>query len=180
MSSPHDDGPAPPSLLLAPIDHLPDLDAACPSTGGRTRSNRDALAGFAASARSWDQLPVPLSAPVTCALWIVLIASGGVGAWLIAVLSGAAPCGVFVCAVATLGGHPGLVLVLAGSCVVTLLGAAAVTSGLTRAGAPQLAMIAVAAVAGIVSLLGVAAVLLLVALAMALALSVLAHFVDRS
>lgn len=175
MTRPHNDGPAPPSLLLPPIDHLPNVDPA-----DRGQPNQDVLEGFATSVRPWGRLPVPLTASVTCALWIVLVASGGVGGWLIAVLSGAAPCEGLFCTLATLGGHPGLLLALAGSCVVPLLGAATVTRGLTQANAPQLAVIAAAAVAGIVSLLGVAAILLLVTLAMALARSLLVLSADRA
>jgi hypothetical protein len=183
MSSPHNNGAAPTGQLLPPIDHLPDLgprDLGSAGLGpaGKTQSNPDVLAGFAASARPWDQLPVPLSAPVTRALWIVLIASGGIAGWLIAVLSDAAPCRGFACAVATLGGRPVSLLVLAGSCVLALLGAAVVTRGLTQAGAAQLAVIAVAAIAGIVSLLGVAALLVLVALGIRLVWTVLTLFVD--
>ncbi|WP_028922034.1 hypothetical protein [Pseudonocardia acaciae] len=169
MTSPHDRS-APPSLLEPPIDRLP----------GVVPDDDDVLEDFAASARPWSHLPVPLSAPVTFALWMVVIASGGFSGWLVAVLSGAAPCEGFPCAVATLGGHPGLLLALAGSGAVLLMGVATVTRGLTRAGAPQLAVIVVATVAGIASLLGVAALLLVVALGMGLVGALFVFLVDRT
>jgi hypothetical protein len=172
MSIPPLDRPVPRRSLsdVAPIDHLPG-PAARPS-------EPDALSAFAATTTPWGRVQVPLSVSVTCALWVVLVATGALSAWLIAVLAGSAPCGGLVCSIATLG-NPGLLLVLAGSCVTTLLGAATVTRCLTRAGAPELAAVIVAAIAGTVSLLGVVAVLALAAAAIALAVSVLAVIADR-
>jgi hypothetical protein len=157
-------------LLSEPIDRLP---------GPSPRpAEPDALGAFTARTKRWGRVQVPLSPPVTCALWIILLATGALSAWLIAVLAGRAPCGGLVCSIATLG-NPGLLLVLAGSCVTTLLGTAAVTRCLTRAGAPELAAVIVAAIAGTVSLLGVVAVLILTAMVIALAVSVLALIADR-
>jgi hypothetical protein len=170
MSGPPLDRPVPRHLELPPIDRLPGLSL--------RPSETDALGEFVATMRPWGRVQVPLSIAVTCALWIVLIASGALSAWLIAVLTGRAPCGGLVCSIATLG-NPGLLLILAGSGAATLLGAATVTRGLTRAGAPELAAIVVAAIAGTVSLLGVVAVLVLTAMVIALAVSVLALIADR-
>jgi hypothetical protein len=155
---------------LPPLDHLP----------GRTPRGPqpDALGAFTARTTPWGRVQVPLSVPVTCVLWVVLVATGALSAWLIAVLAGGAPCSGPVCSIATLG-NPGLLLVLAGSCVTTLLGAATITRCLTRAGAPELAAIIVAAVAGSVSLLGVVAVLVLATGVIALAVSALALIADR-
>jgi hypothetical protein len=155
---------------LPPIDHLP-------GTPPRA-TGPNALAAFTARTKPWGRVQVPLSVPVTCALWVILVATGALSAWLIAVLAGGAPCGGFVCSIATLG-NPGVLLVLAGSCVTTLLGAATVTRCLTRAGAPELAAVIVAAIAGTASLLGVVAVLVLAVGTIALAVGVLALVADR-
>jgi hypothetical protein len=155
---------------LPPIDRLPGPPP--------RRWKPDALGEFVATTRPWGRVQVPLSAPVTCALWSILVANGALSASLIAVLAGRAPCSSLVCSIATLG-NPGLLLVLAGSCVATLLGAATLMRGLTRAGALELAAVIVAAVAGIVALLGVVALLGLAAAAVALVVSVLAQLVDR-
>ena len=110
------------------------------------------------------QLPIA----ATCTFWLTALLSGGVGAWLVAVLTGNAPCSGLVCSIATVGNHPRLLLGLAAFCAVTLLGLAFVTRGLTRAGGPELALMIVAAVAGTGSLLGVVA-LVVVTLAVGLA-----------
>jgi hypothetical protein len=165
--------PAGPRRLLpqlAPIDHLPG--------SSRRHSEPDALGAFTARTKRWGRVQVPLSPPVTCALWVLLVTTGALSGWLIAVLAGGAACSGVVCSVATLG-NPDLLLILAGSCATTLLGAAAVTSCLTRAGAPELAAIIVAAIAGTVSLLGIVAVLVITAAVIALAVCLLAHIADR-
>lgn len=150
---------------LPPLDHLPGREP-------------DALGAFAARTTPWGRVQVPLSVPVTCALWVVLVATGALSAWLIAVLTGGASCSGLVCSVATLG-NPGLLLVLSGSCATTLLVAATITRWLTRAGAPELAAVVVAAVAGTASLLGVVAVLVLAAGVIGLVVFVLALVADR-
>jgi hypothetical protein len=164
-------GPTLPHYLrLPPIDRLSDPH--------RRPSEHDALRAFVARSRPWGRVRVPLSLPVTCALWVVLVATGALSGWLSTLLAGRAACQGLVCSIATLG-NPGLLLVLAGSCAATLLATATVTRGLTRAGAPELAAIIVAAVAGIASLLGVVAVLALAAMALGLAVSVLVVVADR-
>lgn len=162
----------PRSLLseLSPIDELPGSSA--------QPTEPDALSAFVATTRPWGRVQVPLSVSVTCALWIILVATGTLSAWLTAVLTGHAACSGPVCAIATLG-NPRLVLILAGACVATLLVAATVTGCLTRAGAPELGAVIVAAIAGTISLLGIVAVLVLAAAAIAMALSVLVVIADR-
>jgi hypothetical protein len=142
-----------PSLHLPPITQL--------TVSGAHRPQSGTLPEFVARTRSWERNAVALSTPVTCAFWLVAFLSGGVGAWLIAVLTDNAPCSGLVCTIATVGNHPRLLLVLSTFCVTTLLGLSMVTHGLTRAGGPELALMVVAAAAGAGSLLGVVAVVVL-------------------
>jgi hypothetical protein len=116
---------------------------------------------------------------VPWALWIVLVGAGGVGGWLTAVRTGHASGSGPVYTLATLG-HPGLLMILAGACVVTLLILVPFTHGLTRAGWPELAAMTVAGAAGVVSLLGVVAVAVLTVVAAFLAVAALVAVVERT
>jgi hypothetical protein len=163
------------SLLLPPIAHLP--------TPVRIREPArpcapDTLDGYLRTTRSWDRNLVEVSSSVTGALWAVVAGAGAVGGWLAAVRAGAAPCSGTVCRIATLG-HPGLLLVLAGGCVVVLLGLAPFTRGLTRAGSLELAAMTLAGVAGVMSALGVVAVAVLGLVAVFLAVAALVAVVER-
>jgi hypothetical protein len=153
MTNPPLAHPVDPSLELPPITQLTVSGAHPPQSG--------ALPDFVARTHSWERHAVRLPIAVTCTFWLVVLLSGGVGAWLIAVLTDNAPCSGLVCTIATVGNHPRLLLVLATFCVTTLLGLALVTHGLTHAGGPELALMVVAAAAGAGSLLGVVAVVVL-------------------
>jgi hypothetical protein len=158
------DRPVQASLFRPPITRLPGAEAGL--------SRDPTLGTLAAGARSWHREAIPLPVPVTAALWLVAAASGAVGGWATAVLTRRTSCGV-VCRFELLGGRPGLVVGLAGACVVVLLVLAAITRGLTRAGGPELALMIVAAGSGVVAVLGVVAVVgltMLVALMGAVAL----------
>ena len=127
-----------------------------------------------------DRHLVRLPVGATCALWAVATASGGVGAWQLMVLHGRAACSGALCTIATLGGHPQLLVTLAAFCVATLLGFAPCTRGLTRADPLLLGPITVAAVAGAASLLGVVALVALTLIVAAGALVALVAVLDRS
>ncbi len=171
MTSPPLDRTVQLSLLRPPITHL--------TVPGVPAPQPDALPEFVSRSRSWERHAVELPVPVTCTFWLAALLSGVVGGWLIAVLTGNAPCSGPVCTIATVGNHSRLLLGLAAFCVVTLLGLAFVTRGLTRAGGPELALMIAAGVSGAGSLLGVVA---LVVLTLAVALAgavVLVLLLDR-
>lgn len=158
------DQPLQPSLLRPPITALPT----------RTREpgrEPDVLTAYLSTTRSWSRHQVALPVAVVVALWVVLGGAAGVGGWLVAVRTGHASGGGIAYRIATLG-HPGLLLVLTGICVVTLLGLVPLTRGLTRAGGPELAAVTVAGLAGAAALLGVVALALLAALAAFLTVAV--------
>jgi hypothetical protein len=145
--------PLQPSLIRPPITRLPGAEA--------TPLRDDALRDLAGRSRSWHRETVGLPVPVTCVLWIVAAASGVIGGWATSVLTDEVSCRGVVCRIGLLGDRPRLVVGLAATCVVVLLLLAAVTRGLTRAGGPELALMVIAAGAGIVSLLGVVAIVVL-------------------
>jgi hypothetical protein len=165
--SPH----LPPSMTLPPIDLLPRHPHPPPP---------EALRHFIdQGTRPWSGEPLALPSALTCVLWIVLVADSAVGIWLIAVRSGAAPCSGLPCSIATLGGHPDLLLTLCTVAVVSLGALAVTTGGLSRAGAAPLAMMIVSGAAGVVVLLGVVALLTVATLCLAALGMLVVAFLDR-
>jgi hypothetical protein len=160
MTSAPLDRPVQPSLFRPPITDLTIPGVAGPQPG--------ALPELVSRSRSWERHAVELPVPVTCTFWLTALLSGAVGGWIIAVLTGNAPCSGPVCTIATVGNHSHLLLGLAAFCVVTLLGLAFFTRGLSRAGGPELALMIAAGVSGAGSLLGIVALVVLT-LAVALA-----------
>jgi hypothetical protein len=169
MAFPALDRPVHPSLLLPPIHSL---RAPVPPRTGE-------LTAVARRTRSWFGHPQELPGRVTAALWTVLLGAGALGGWLVAVRAGATTCSGPVCRLVTLG-HPGLQLILVVACVLTLLGLAPVTAGLTRAGGPEFGAMVVGGAAGALSLLGIAALALLTVLAGFLALAAVVAAFERN
>jgi hypothetical protein len=157
------------SLALPPIDRLP---------AGHVQ--RNALREFVRTGtRPWGGVPAPLSGAVTSALWTILALNIAFGSWLLAVRAGAAPCSGIACTAATLGDHPGLALVLTGVCAGALVAAAPMTRGLSRANGPQLALIVLGALTGVLALAGLVAVLAVAALCLVVAFGVFVFVIDR-
>jgi hypothetical protein len=128
-----------------------------------------AIADYLATSRRWDRQRVRLSSRVTAALWLWLLIIVGVIAWLISVARAPTSCTSGLCRLATLGGHPTVTLILAGTSVGLLIAMALVTRGLTRAGSVELTIILVAAVTGFVACMGAVLMALIIALAILLA-----------
>ena len=156
MTSPRLARPVQPSLFRPPITRLPTPDATAPEG--------DAVRDLVARSRAWDRHKIALPVPLTCAFWLTAAGAGAVGGWATAVLMHRAPCNGVVCTIATLGDRPRLLAVLAAICIVALLVLAPLTRGLTEAGGPELALMVVAAASGVVSMLGVVAVVALTVL----------------
>lgn len=156
-SGPH----LPPSLALPPIERLPGEHSSLSADPRRP----EALQRFLdTGTRRWSGEPLPLPRAASCVLWAVLVANTALGAWLIAVRTGAAPCSGLPCSIATLGGHPDLLLALCTVVVGSLAAVASMTRGLSRAGAAPLAVMVVGGVVGVIALLGIVALLALAAL----------------
>jgi len=129
--------------------------------------------------RSRHRLTIELRLAMSCAFWLITAASGVVGGWATAVLTHRASCSGPLCRIGLLGDRPRLVVGLAAVCVVVMLVLAAITRGLTRAGVRELALMVVAAAAGIVSMLGVVAVVALAVLIAVTGPAVLVLLFDR-
>jgi hypothetical protein len=157
------------SLALPPIDRLPP---------GHVR--RNVLAEFARKGTlPWGGVAGSLTAAVSRVLWTILVLNVAFGTWLLAVRGGAAPCSGIVCTAATLGGHPLLALVSTAVCAGALVASVPMTRGLSRANGPQLALVVVGALSGVVALAGVFAVFAVAALSLVVAFGVFVFVVDR-
>jgi hypothetical protein len=138
------------------------------------------IAKAAAAAPLRERLPAGVRLLVGAgALWAILALNIAFGSWLLAVRAGAAPCSGIVCTAATLGDHPGLALVLTGVCASALAAVAPITRGLSRANGPQLALIVVGALTGVLALAGLIAVLAVAALGLVVAFGVFVFVIDR-
>lgn len=155
-------------LALPPIDALPnDVE-------------QDVLTNFVwTRTRPWGGVAAPLSGAVIGALWTILVLNLAFGGWLLAVRAGVTPCSGIFCTAVTLGGHPVLTLVLTEVSAGALALSVPMTRGLSQAGGPQLAVIVIGALAGIVALSGAVLVLLVALFAVVLILGVLANVVER-
>lgn len=128
--------------------------------------------------RRWGGVPAEVPGTVTVGLFAVLVASLGVGGWLVAVLTSGAPCSGVPCAVAAWG-QPEFHLVLAAVAVLCLGGVTLLSRGLTELSPAGLVVALFGAVVGLVAVSGVLALLVLAALALMIAVEILAAFVDR-
>lgn len=161
--------PAQASLALPPLE-LP------PAGPGQ----RDALTDFVRTrTRRWGGVPVELTPAVVGALWTILVLNLAFGGWLLAVRAGSAPCSGVLCWAATLGDHPVLTLVLSLVSAGALAVSVPTTRGLTRAAGPQLALIVVGALSGVIALAGLVASLAVAALCLVLAFGIFALVVER-
>jgi hypothetical protein len=161
--------PALARLALPPLDGVPAQDVRTDVLGEFVRRQT----------RPWGSVPAHLSTPVVGALWTVLVLNLVLGAWLLAVRAGVTPCAGVVCTVVTLGGDPVLPLVLSEACAAALAVSVPMTRGFSRASGPQLALIVVGVLAGVVALSGALAVLVVAALSGVLVLGGLARIVER-
>lgn len=166
------DGGRPPHLILPAIDRIPVV-------AGSDVAEQTVLKEFLRrGATPWEAVPVPVPRTAATGLWVILAVALGIGGWLAAVRAGSATCSGFPCAVATWGG-PELMLVLAALSVAVLVGTAVLTRGFRRTGPVGLAAAIVGAGCGLVAVSGVVALLLLGAASLAVALLLLATFIDR-
>lgn len=152
---------------VPPISRLPD--------------HADVLTRFVATGvRPWGGEPVTFPTGVTVLFWVLGVADALLGGWLTAVLTGALRASGWAFDVATLGGHPGVVLGMAAANVAVVTVLAVLTRGLTQASAVPLALLVAGGVCGAIALLGVAALLALTALALAVLVTVLAVVAERT
>jgi hypothetical protein len=149
--------------------------------------NYNSLQAFVENSQPWSREGVPLPRRLTCLLWASIPAELAWGIWLVTVLTGDSHCDGRICAVATLGNHPGILLACAAICIAGLAALVPGTRGLSRCNGRQVAGMAAASTAGGVALLGIASLivgavigLLILAAIVAIALAALLAFADTS
>lgn len=137
------------------------------SSGSRT-----ALEQFLRRSRSWTRERIAIPLRVRRLLWGMVPIHLIWSTWLALVLAEVAPCEGSVCTVVTLDGRAALLLICSISSLVVLVGVAASTRGLRSSNCGETAWLTAAAGAGGVALLGITALLWVVALVL-MALAVL-------
>jgi hypothetical protein len=132
---------------------------------------------FVRTSVPWSRVAVPLPSRLRGALIALLLTDLAWGIWLAVILTGRASCHGPICEAATLHHQVWLLAACSSVCVVGLIATGLVTRAFTRCDGRGVVGIAVATVAGWVSLLGIAALLsglvivLIVLLAIALGFS---------
>ena len=139
----------------------------------------DALGAFVATTRRWSRVQVELAPEVSNVCRAVAVADLAVSGWAMVVLGMRWPCSGLLCGLSTLGGRPALLLVVAAGCVLATAVLAAVTGGLVRAGAGQLAALTLTTVIGAAATVGAVLVLVVATIAVAAAVNLLLTVVER-
>ncbi len=124
---------------------------------------RSVLSQFARLSRPWSRQRVLVPVRVRRVLWFALPVQLVWATWLAALMSGVVSCGRPVCTVATLDGRVGFLFVCAMISIILLTGLAVTTRGLSTTDCREAASLTCAVASGSLALLGVAAVLSLVA-----------------
>ncbi len=150
-----------------------------PRSSSPVVEEENAVDAFVESTRSWEREEVPLSREVTTGLWVLAVANLLVGGWSVAVLSAVAPCSGLLCTFATLGDRHVLQLVLSCSYVALMIGAAAVTGGLTRANGVHLAVLVPTALIGVGTVFGAVVVVVVIVAGVTLVGSSLLVLIER-
>jgi hypothetical protein len=162
------------TLILAPvINCLPQksrvgdalvrtlwADGCAPGWFSRPRANNGVLQDFVQSSQPSSRRGIPLPRRLRRTLWTLIPVELAWSFWLVIVLIGGASCDGPICAVATLGNHVAVLL----ACVLVsfggLIGLVPFTRGFSQCNGRQVAGVAVAAAAGVVALLGIAALII--------------------
>jgi hypothetical protein len=133
-----------------------------------SEANDEVLQKFLRSSWSWGREQVLLPRRLRGTLWALIPVQILWAIWLTKILTEARPCGGPICRVATLGHHPALLLACAVISVTGLVGLIPFTRGLSRSNDRELVGIAAASAAGGIALLGIAALLTGVVIALIL------------
>lgn len=161
------------SILAPVLNRLPDksraggipfctlwADGHAPGWFSRPKANNGVLLDFVQSSQPWSRQGVPLPRRLRRTLWTLIPVELAWSFWLVIVLIGGVSCDGPICAVATLGNHAPVLLACALLCLGSLIGLLPFTRGFSQCNGRQVAGVAVAAAAGVVALLGIAALIL--------------------
>ncbi len=134
------------------------------------------LANFVRESVPWSAEPIRLPSRLRQAIWALIPVQLVWGVWLGLIAAGSSSCNSALCAVTTLGRHAGLLLTCSAICLVGLVVLAPSTRGFARANAREITGLIVATAAGGTTLLGVAALGLVVMIAAVMVVAFFAAF----
>jgi hypothetical protein len=126
------------------------------------------LQDFLQTSQPWSRERVPLSSRLRRTLWALIPVELIWGTWLVTIITGATACDGPICRVATLQHHSAVLLACAVISVTGLVSLIPFTRGLSRSNDRELVGIAAASAAGGIALLGIAALLTGVVIALLL------------
>ena len=146
-------------LTVARVTGRPDkiLCATAPEWSSGANS---ALSAFVRQSQPWSRVRAPLPRRLRRVLWALVPVELLWCTWLVIMITDGSLCQGPTCSVATLNGHAAVLLVFAVLCLTGLLGLAPSTRGLSECNGGEVVGLCVAAAAGGVALLGIAALLL--------------------
>src|SRR5215208_5552541 len=147
------------SVLMPVIDNVR-AQGHAPGWFSPSKANDNVVHAFVQSGETWSRQAVPLPRRLRSALWTLMPVELAWGFWLVTVLTGDAYCDGPICAVATLGNHAAVLLAGALVSFGGLIGLVPFTRGFSQCNGRQVAGVAVAAAAGVVALLGIAALII--------------------
>jgi hypothetical protein len=125
-----------------------------------SNGNANVLHDLVRLSQPWGTEGVAVPRGLRGALWTLIPIELAWGIWLLTIVSGANACDGPICTVATLNSHATVLLVCAAINIVGLVALIPFTRGLSRCNTWQVAGLALAATAGCIALLGIAAVIL--------------------
>jgi hypothetical protein len=169
---------------LSLFDNLADGFQANDVLDPPTRVHRNVLQTFVQSSQPWSREGVRVPLRLTCLLWALIPTELALSIWLVTILTGDSRCNGQICAVATLGNHPGVLLACAAICIAGLAVLIPGTRGLSRCNGRQVAAVALSSAAGGAALVGIAAIIVGAAIGLivlgAIAAIVVATFAETS
>jgi hypothetical protein len=146
--------------ILIPVVANVRAHAHAPGWFSPPKANQNVLHAFVQNSQPWSRQAVRLPRRLRWALWTLMPVELAWGIWLMTVLSGGTACDGPICAVAMLGNHAAVLLACALVCFGGLIGLVPFTRGFSQCNGRQVAGVAVASVAGVAALLGIAALII--------------------
>jgi hypothetical protein len=141
-----------------------------------SRASSTLLSDFVRSSQPWSRERLPLPSRLRHTLWAIIPVELLWGIWLVTILSGSTQCGGPICTIATLNHHTAVLLACAAICIAGLGALAPATRWLSQCNGREVVGVATATAAGAAALLGIAALLASVVVALIVLLAFLAGF----
>jgi hypothetical protein len=146
--------------ILIPVIANVRAHAHAPGWFSPPEANPNVVHAFVESSQPCSRQAVRLPIRLRWALWILMPVELAWGIWLVTVLTGDTTCDGPICVVATLGNHAAVLLACVLVCIGGLIGLVPFTRGFSQCDGRHVAGVAVASVAGVAALLGLAALII--------------------